>query len=173
MHVRPRRRIDSLLLASCFALMLSPGCGGEIEVHSSYAPSEALSPVGRTYRWADLTQEQADSWTQRQELRELVFAGVEEQFTTNGYTRTDAQHDFIVRLHMTRETRTDSNVNPHGETFEKMGLIMDVIKASTGRTHWRGAATTRLDSSADPEQRRTRIRQATHRLVDRFTAGNK
>jgi len=174
MHFTIRRRIFNLLLVCSGALSISTGCAGDIEIHSSYAPSEALSAVGKSYNWADLSQEQTESWARRQELRELVHIGVEEHFSAKGYTRqAGAAPDFLVRLHMTKETRTDSNVNPHGETYEKISLIMDVIKPSTGRTLWRGAAATRLDSSATPEQRRARIRKAAQMLVDRFTAGNK
>ena len=175
MPTHSRLRLCSLIiLICCIALTAASGCVSDMEVHSSYAPSESLQPVPKTYDWAQLSKEQTDSWTQRTEMREFVHAAIEERFTAKGYAKqTDLQPGFLVRLHTTKEARTDSGVNPHGEVYEKIALIMDVIRPSTGRTIWRGAATARLESSANPEQRRTRINKACQMLVDTFTAGNK
>lgn len=174
MSTHPRcNRILSTLFVCIGAQLLSTGCS-DIEVSSHYAPSEALTALPNTYDWAQLTGAQSEFWNQRTEMRDLVNTAIEERFTARGYTRqTGAQPGFYVRLNATRESRTDSGVNPHGEVYEKIALIMDVINPATNRTLWRGAATARLNASANPEQRRDRIHQAAHMLVDRFVDGNK
>lgn len=174
MPTRFRRRPCNLVILACgIALPTAAGCS-DIEVTSHYAPSESLTAVPKTYDWAQLTREQSDFWNQRNELRQLVNTAIESRFTERGYTRqSGSQPGFYVRLNATKESRTDSAVNPHGEVYEKIALIMDVINPVTGRTIWRGAATARLDSSANPESRRNRIHEAAHMLVDRFADGNK
>ena len=169
-----RRGFVSLVLHSCCGAMLAVAGCSDIEVTSSYAPSESLTAVPTTYDWAPATRDQSDFWSQRAEMRDLVHKAIEERFTERGYTKqAGSQTGFYVRLNATKENRTDSGVNPHGEVYEKIALIMDVVRPTTGRTIWRGAATARLDSSANPEQRRTRIHEAAHKLVDRFADGNK
>lgn len=172
-HTLRRSSLSFILIACCGALLNLAGCS-DIEVSSQYAPSESLTALPHTYDWAPMTREQSDFWNQRHELRDLVAQAIESRFTEKGYTRqTGSQPGFYVRLNATKEARTDSGVNPHGEVYEKIALIMDVINPATSRTLWRGAATARLDSSANPEQRRNRIHQATHLLVDRFADNNK
>jgi len=174
MSIRFRRRAGILVLAiGCIVLSNSTGCS-DIEVSSHYAPSEALTALPKSYDWASLSQGQSEFWNQRTELRDMVNAAIESRFAEKGYTRqSGAQPGFYVRLNATKEARTDSGVNPHGEVYEKIALIMDVINPATNRTLWRGAATARLDAAANPEQRRNRIHQAAHMLVDRFADNNK
>lgn len=169
-----RRQAGSLVLAvCCTALLNSSGCS-DIEVSSSYAPSEALTALPKSYEWASMSQGQSEFWSHRTELRDMMIAAVESRFIEKGYTRqSGSQPGFFVRLNATKEARTDSAVNPHGEVYEKIALIMDVINPATNRTLWRGAATARLDASANPEQRRSRIHDAAHMLVDRFADNNK
>jgi len=172
-HTLRRSSFHFILLAGCGAFANLAGCS-DIEVTSHYAPSESLTALPSTYDWAQMTREQSEFWNQRHELRELVQQAIESRFTERGYTRqTGSQPGFYVRLNATKEARTDSGVNPHGEVYEKIALIMDVVNPATGRTQWRGAATARLDSSAVPEHRRNRLHQATQMLVDRFVDGNK
>ncbi len=162
-----------MLASCCIALLSSPGCS-DIEVSSHYAPSEALTALPMNYEWAGVTQGQSEFWNQRTELREMVKAAIETRFNEKGYTRqSGSPPGFYVRLNATKEARTDSGVNPHGEVYEKIALIMDVINPATNRTLWRGAATARLDAATNPEQRRNRIHQAAHLLVDRFADNNK
>ena len=155
---------------------LATGCSdaGPIAVQSAYAPDMALVRVGRTFDFATPTPEQAAQWNQLEDMRDVIWAEVEQRFASKGYVRSASPPaDFLVRPHVAKESYNDSSVNPHGETLERGALILDIIQPSTSKTIWRGAATARLAPSLPPEQRRDRIRRGVEMLVDRFASSNK
>jgi hypothetical protein len=176
------RRLVSLAAAVSLA-----GCAS-IDVRFDYDP-EANFDALKTYAWMERPDPQksgADPRVYNALLDSRVRAAVDRELGAKGY-RNDAQDpDFLVIYHaaIDRKVEADAINYYHGygaagwygpgrtdvyiREYEEGTLLLDVVRPGGKELMWRGAASSRIDDRASPEERTERVNEAVRQLIEGF-----
>ncbi len=174
--------------ASRVCIVLAVAACASIDVSWDWNPSTDFS---RLQAWAWLPQPRllaADPRVDGSLLDARVRAAVEAELGARGLPRVQpAYADFLVAYHVALErklvaTTIDDYYGGVGyrhwsrpgysqtyvREFEVGTLMLDVLDARSRELVWRGTAQAEIVTNATPEQRDARVREAVHRMLERF-----
>jgi hypothetical protein len=159
-----------------------------MKVETDHDPA-AASRLGsyRTYRWLDASSAPPPLAAS---MGPTIVRSVDETLGEKGYRQEASRPDFLVKWHVTVADKTRTTTVESRPTFRdprampstaspstpvkvtseyrEGTLILDVVDGAWGTVVWRGSAEAELAASASPETREARVREALHRILDRF-----
>lgn len=140
------------------------GCseGGPIQVSANDGPAMRASGLGSSYAWA----ENSEAAARNPDVHSVLTATIDEEFSRRGFTKADAKSAaFWIAYRVIRENKTDAGVNPHGETYPRGTLVLQLIDPATKKTIWAASAVAKLLANAPPEVRERRVQEAIHKMI--------
>lgn len=163
-------RIHALLrVTGLMLVMWVTGCqtGPRFEIHSAFGPGIRFSDIGQAFEWFPADLQRPDvAHAENPDVDRLIRELVEAQLTVKGYEKaTGGEPDFWIDYRVAKEIRGE----PYGDTafsqYEKGTLILYVIDPKTRKWIWRVSASTRLNESATPVQRREGLNAAIQQML--------
>lgn len=190
-----RGRVAALLAAA--AVCASLGACSTLEISTDYDPAARFSNMKR-YAWLPEPQKKTgdpridDNTLLQQRIRRAVDA----ELAAKGYTRADADADFLVGYHVSLDKRRSVQVlndyygyGPgwgyrYGSVYRPLGyvgppetyvyeyeqgtLILDIVNPADRALMWRGAARDEVHFQNTPEESEAQIREAVKAMLERF-----
>lgn len=143
------------------------GCseGGPVKVYAQDGPAIRVSGLGDTYTWID----SGDAKAHNAEIHELLRQSIDEGLAKRGFRRAaGAAPSFWIEYRVTKENKTDSSVNPHGVDYPIGTLIIRLFDPGTRQKIWAASATARILANASPDERKQRVQDAIHQMLDKM-----
>jgi hypothetical protein len=158
-----------LLLAAC----------SSFSVDSNYDPQASFEGL-RTYAWREPVQEAGDPLALK-----LIRDAADAELGARGYAPAAAGPDFTIGALVVVRQKVDVQFmddywgysyrygGPHWSstyvtTYDEGSIVLDIASGATGEPMWRGSATGIVDTSATPEERQQRIREAVSAVLAEF-----
>jgi len=173
--MRTSRPVPALLAA---ALPLALAACSSFSVDTNYDPNASFEGL-RTYAWREPSKESGDPLTLK-----LVRDAADAELAARGYQGVAADPDFTIGQFVVVRQKVDVQFmddywgysyrgGPHWSstyvtTYDEGSIVLDIANGSTGEPMWRGAATGIVDTSATPEERQQRIREAVAGVLAEF-----
>jgi hypothetical protein len=171
------------LFLTAFSLVVTSACS-TMEIASDYDPRANFSAY-RTYSWLTRVEPPGnDPRLQSSLLHSRIREAVASELTTKGLQHEPtAKPDLLVAYHVALQGKMDvSTVQnyPYGPTawgatttthvrqYEEGSLILDLIDASSQQLVWRGSAQAEVKPDASPEEKQRRIKEAVHKILERY-----
>lgn len=162
----------SLIVSIALSGIAISGCseGGPVKVYAHDGPAIRISGLGDTYSWVD----SGDAKAHNAEIHELLRQSIDEGLAKRGFRRAaGAAPSFWIEYRVTKENKTDSSVNPHGVDYPIGTLIIRLFDPGTRQKIWAASATARILANASPDERKQRVQDAIHQMLDKMPPRNK
>ncbi|MEZ5978068.1 MAG: DUF4136 domain-containing protein [Planctomycetota bacterium] len=168
-------RIANLLAAACTALAAS--CAAFSTSHD-WDPAADFGAL-HDYAWIEPPKDAVEADL----VRKRAVVAFDEELARRGYTKVDADPDFLVAVHLgterhVRVTDWGYGYGPYWSHFgpsrldvveyEQDTLMLDVVLAATKELVWRGRAEGDIDPGSAPEKRMERMREVARELLGSF-----
>ena len=169
-----------------FLLLLAlAACAPAIKVTQDWDPGAKLDGL-RTWAWqAESPQPTGDPRLDSDLLNARIRSALESGLAARGFTpaASPEKADFSVAYHVALTQKLDARTIYSGygpyrgwgggattvvDQYEVGTLLVDFISPATKSVIWRGTAQSRVQESADPEERQARVRAAVEKLLAQF-----
>jgi hypothetical protein len=132
--------------------------------------------------WAGLFPEVCTSQLDEKAIRS-VRKYTNEHLEVKGFTVTPAKCDFLIALHVEKQTKIDVDELGYSDFrysargtisksrvygYEEGTLILDFVDSTRKTLIWRGSATSAIGPDATSEEREKRISEAVSKMLENF-----
>jgi len=162
-------------LAAASAGLLLAACSS-FSVDSDYDPQASFEGL-RTYAWREPVEAAGDPLTLK-----LVRDAADAELQARGFVPAGSGPDFTIGQLIVVRQKVDVQYmddywgysyryggprwsSTYVTTYDEGSIVLDIAGGATGEPMWRGSATGIVDSTATPEERQQRIREAVREVL--------
>ena len=180
--MRPHRRVRAA--ATGIVAILVGACGSTLQVSSHPMPDVAYAEL-ETWDWyPSASLGVHDSRVDTSEVSEIVRQSITRELAARGYRRDSIAPDFLVDYHGKLEQKRVelvvrpycpgdpepplSHREPYCREYEEGMLAIHLLDARGKRIIWSCEARDEVDFTLSAVERRRRVEEAVHQILERF-----
>lgn len=150
-------------------LLAASGCKSTMpmSVECAFGPGVKYDAKDASFDWSPAAAESLKRMDdENPHLHALIFETVEKELAAKNYwRRTYGNPDFHVAYALSRRDTADPWTM---EPLTEGTIRLDLTDPETGNLMYRGTATIKVDRTADPDERKATIKEAVHRMLEKF-----